>query len=63
MLKNLLSENQRNKRTESVGGNVAEEVESRRKRNGGNMERWKGLERRNRRTLLLFLGYVGIRKG
>ncbi len=58
-----MPENQRNKRTESVGRNVAEEVESRRKRNGGNMERRKSLERRNRRTLLLFLGYVGIREG
>jgi hypothetical protein len=59
MLENFLLESKRNKRTEGGCGNVAEEMKSRRKRNGGNMEGLKSLEWRYRRTLLLFLSDVG----
>jgi hypothetical protein len=63
MLENLLAERERNKRTKGWCGNVAQEGKSRGKRNRGNMERGKIAEERYGRTLLLFLGYVGIGKG
>ncbi len=63
MLEDLLTERERNKRPKGGCGNVAQEGKSRGKRNRGNMERWKVSEERYGRTLLLFLGDVGIGKG
>jgi hypothetical protein len=55
MVENLLSEFLWNERAESGGGNIAEELKSGGKGNGGNLEGRKSLEERNSRTFLLFL--------
>jgi hypothetical protein len=63
MLEDLLAERERNKRPKGGRGNVAQEGQGRGKRNRRNMEGWKISEERYGRTLLLFLGDVGIGKG